>query len=197
MSHLGTLFYLAMGANVLVSQGMVPLRKREGGGAPALRAALVMLVSCGAAAPLYSFVYARALTLFGLESLAPLALALAFFGVFSLLESLAGLLGKHSAKPDAQGGKSRRWMIPQPLAAYGCILAATAQGGSALELMASGAAAAAGFLVSATVLEDIMDRLDLEPVPGAFKGLPARFLSAGLMALAFSGLDASFYARLG
>ncbi len=197
MSQIGLLFYLGMGGSILVSQGIIPLRPSHARPAGAVRHAVLMIASCALATPVYSFVYQRILSTLKLESLAPFLVALAYFSVVFLMKSATSLLkgAKKNGKDSASAGSS---IYPSPpLVAYGCILAASAYGGSGWNLFAAGASAALGFLVASTVLEDIMDRLELEAVPAPFHGLPARFLSAGLMALAFSGLDMSLYARIG
>jgi len=51
------------------------------------------------------------------------------------------------------------------------------------------------YLAATRFLDDIVERIELEPIPAPFRGAPIRFISAGLMALAFAGVDAGFFAR--
>ena len=48
---------------------------------------------------------------------------------------------------------------------------------------------AAGFLMSLLVMAGIRKRLDIAPVPKAFKGTPILFVAAGLLSLAFLGFS--------
>jgi len=58
------------------------------------------------------------------------------------------------------------------------------------------AAALFGYFCSSVFLDAIIARIQLEPVSHFLKGLPIRLISAGLIALAFSGIDVSFFIQL-
>ena len=63
--------------------------------------------------------------------------------------------------------------------------------------MAIGAGVAIAAYVAATLfLDNLVQRLELEPIPAAFRGEPVRLLSAGLVALAFSGVETAFFGIL-
>lgn len=51
----------------------------------------------------------------------------------------------------------------------------------------NGFATAVGFTVAIVILAGIREKLEYNDIPGAFKGMPAVLLTAGLMAIAFCG----------
>jgi electron transport complex protein RnfA len=63
-----------------------------------------------------------------------------------------------------------------------------ASGVSAFALTAvQGAGGGLGFMLAMILMAEIRDRLELLPIPKAFKGVPVAFICAGLMGLAFFG----------
>lgn len=67
---------------------------------------------------------------------------------------------------------------------------------TALESLVAGAAAGVGFLLVALVVSAIRERLEIEWVPRAFRGVPIAFISTGLVALAFLAFDHAFLQNL-
>ncbi|MCH3906700.1 MAG: electron transport complex subunit RsxA [Sphaerochaeta sp.] len=67
---------------------------------------------------------------------------------------------------------------------------------NALESFFAGLASGLGFTLAIILMSNIRERLDYKPVPGSFRGMPIAFISAGLMALAFKGFDASMLTNL-
>ena len=63
---------------------------------------------------------------------------------------------------------------------------------SALESLVAGVSAGVGFLLVALVVSSIRERLEIERVPPAFRGIPIAFISTGLVALAFLAFDRAF-----
>lgn len=53
--------------------------------------------------------------------------------------------------------------------------------------MLNGFATAAGFTVSIVILAGLREKMEYNDIPEAFKGMPTVLLTAGLMAIAFSG----------
>jgi electron transport complex protein RnfA len=49
--------------------------------------------------------------------------------------------------------------------------------------------ATAGYWAAVILLDSIRERLELSNLPAAFRGAPALLVSAGLMAMAFMGVD--------
>jgi electron transport complex protein RnfA len=75
---------------------------------------------------------------------------------------------------------------------FGVALISANSGYSLSEALAASAAAGLGYWLASVLLESIRERLELSDLPGPFKGAPAMLISAGLMALAFMGVDAAF-----
>jgi len=67
---------------------------------------------------------------------------------------------------------------------------------NALESFFAGLASGLGFTLAIILMSNIRERLDYKPVPAKFQGMPIAFISAGLMALAFKGFDASMLVNL-
>ncbi|MBQ2124590.1 MAG: electron transport complex subunit RsxA [Spirochaetales bacterium] len=53
-----------------------------------------------------------------------------------------------------------------------------------------------GFFLVLFIMVTIREKLDMATVPKAFKGIPAAFISAGLMAMAFLAIDKSILIKL-
>ena len=58
-----------------------------------------------------------------------------------------------------------------------------------LQGVVNGFATAAGFTISIVILAGLREKMELNDVPEAFKGMPIVLLTAGLMAIAFCGFS--------
>lgn len=65
-----------------------------------------------------------------------------------------------------------------------------------LESFTAGLAAGVGFLLVIVLMANIRENLDMKPVPKPFRGVPAAFISGGLMALAFMAFDRALLSNL-
>ena len=65
-----------------------------------------------------------------------------------------------------------------------------------LESLVAGFAAGCGVLLVLVLMSAIREKLDIERVPAALRGLPIALVSAGLLALAFLAFDSALLARL-
>jgi electron transport complex protein RnfA len=73
----------------------------------------------------------------------------------------------------------------------------TARGAFTLpEAAVASAASGLGYWLAQSLLESLRERLELSDLPEPFKGAPAMLISAGLMSLAFMGVDAAFVKSL-
>jgi Na+-translocating ferredoxin:NAD+ oxidoreductase subunit A len=81
-------------------------------------------------------------------------------------------------------------------AALGVVLITARGGYSPIQALLAGASAGLGFLLVMVLLTAIRERLEVEQVPAALKGLPLHLISAGLLAYAFMAFDRAFLARL-
>lgn len=185
MSVLGLAFYFTLGGNILLQWGIVPQRRIGLGSSSWLL--VPFLASSALAALAYGMVFRFVLTPWGMESLAPVVFALFLFSVFGLLRVV------HVASGRKIGRVNEDRAAQASLALYAVAMMIGGRFSSVGLLLAGGLSAAFGYVAATRFLDAIMDRLDLEPIPAPFRGTPIRFLSAGLMALAFSGIEASFF----
>jgi Na+-translocating ferredoxin:NAD+ oxidoreductase subunit A len=81
-------------------------------------------------------------------------------------------------------------------ATLGVVLITTRGGYTALESIVAGCAAGLGYLLVTILMTAIRERLEIEEVPRALRGLPLHLISAGLLAYAFMAFDRAFLARL-
>ena len=63
---------------------------------------------------------------------------------------------------------------------------------SALESLVAGASAGAGFLIVAVLVAAIREKLEIQQIPRALRGMPIAFITTGLMALALLAFDQAF-----
>jgi len=187
MSIIGVVFYFSLGGNVLAQWGLMPTR--GAGDRPAPWGVPAFLAAAAIASAFDGLLFRYVLAPWRLESLAPVAFALFLFGAFSAVRASLALAGKADVlRYDERGFQTT-------LVLYAAAMMVGGRFSSVWYLLGGGAAAAFGYVAATRFLEAILERLDLEPIPAPFRGAPIRFLCAGLMALAFSGVDAGFFAR--
>lgn len=80
-------------------------------------------------------------------------------------------------------------------AALGAVLIIRRSGLSAAEGLVAGLSAGTGYAIVQVMLSAIRQRLEVEKVPRAMRGLPLHLVSAGLLAYAFLAFDRAFLAR--
>lgn len=80
-------------------------------------------------------------------------------------------------------------LITTNCAVLGITLINTAENYSILESTISGLAAGIGFTLILIIMSGIREKLDLADSPESMKGLPVAFLTAALLALAFTGFS--------
>jgi electron transport complex protein RnfA len=191
MSYIGIVFTFVFGGNVLFRYGAgtcSSATETRGGGWPAfLTLGSVSLLS----AALHSAIMRHLLFPLGLEALEPLSYVLV---VVTLLYSLASVLAAGSG-PLAEAGRVAKEQV-HSCVVYAASLSAARGGFTMAEAAAAGIAAAAGWWCAMVLLDRILRRLEMEDVPPALKGAPLRFLSAGLMAMAVSGIDQILVSRI-
>ncbi len=192
MSVFSLAFYFVFAGNLLTNWGILPGAADDAEpGSPWFPIALFVGLAIPAAVA--EFIVFRTLLMpLGLESLSPVSFTFILF----LLYYLAALLTR-AVRGRALGIlNDPGHALPLSLALYAAALASTAAVNSLLLVIASTASAALGFAAASIFLKDILDRIALEKLPENLKGQPVRFMSAALMALAFSGIDAAFFSRL-
>ena len=187
MSVIGLAFYFSLGGNMLIQWGLIPSRRAETARSPLF--VIFFLAISAVASVVYGSMFRYVLMPWGLESIAPVLFVLLLAGAYGALRALLGVAGKTEAfRYDAMHFQST-------LALYAVAMMAGVRFSSGWFMLGGGAAAAFGYLAATRFLDDIVERMELEPIPAPFRGAPIRFISAGLMALAFAGVDAGFFAR--
>jgi len=193
VSYLGIVFTFVFGGNVLFQYGAgscmaSDIKSMQRGGIGFLTLGLVSL----AAAAIHTKITRYLLTPYGLDAFEPLAYVLL---VSFLLYSVAAVLSSGSQPLLAEVGRMIKKQVLSCVV-YAAALAAARGGFSFFEAAAAGFAAALGWWCAVVLLNKVMERLDLEDIPSALAGVPLRFISAGLMAMAFSGVDRILVSRL-
>ncbi|MBU0928827.1 MAG: hypothetical protein KKA67_13850 [Spirochaetes bacterium] len=187
MSVIGLAFYFALGGNVLFQWGLIP--SRRGIRSASLPSVMAFMVAASVGGTVAGLVFRYVLTPWGLESFAPVVLILLLLGAGLAARAIGAVTGKANPLRIDDG------TLQSTLVLYAIAIMAGGNFSSIWLMLGGGASAALGYLAATRFLDDIMDRLDLEPVPAPFRGTPIRFISTGLMALAFAGIDASFFVK--
>ncbi len=65
-----------------------------------------------------------------------------------------------------------------------------------MQSFCAGTAGGIGFTLALILMSNIRERMELQPVPKVFKGVPIAFISGGLMALAFMAFDKALLINL-
>ncbi len=193
MSYLAIVFTFVFAGNVLFGYGAGTCAGPAGMRATSGRlAAFSAMASVGLVATVLHVAILRyALYPLGLEALEPLSYVLiVVILLYALTSALASGVG-----PLAEAGRVAREQVLSCVV-YAAALSAARKGFSVAEAAAAGVAAVAGWWCAVVLLDRILDRLELEDVPPALRGQPLRFLSAGLMAMAVSGVDRILISRL-
>jgi len=79
---------------------------------------------------------------------------------------------------------------------FGVAFLSSRSGYSFSEALVASSASGLGYWLAEFLLESLRERLDLSDLPYPFKGALAMLISAGLMAMAFMGIDAVFIKNL-
>jgi electron transport complex protein RnfA len=132
--------------------------------------------------------------------LAPLALGFLRTPVFVLLVAgLAFFLERMAARISPMLLRAAGFSLPGVAincATLGVVLIVTRGGFTAMQSLVAGLAAGLGFLVVLALMTTIRERLEIETVPRALRGLPLSLISAGLLAYAFMAFDRAFLVRM-
>ncbi len=192
MSLFSLAFYAAFGGNLLAMWGILPRLDSAVGKKTSWQPIVVLTGIAPVASLAHHFLFRILLSPFGLESLGPLVFTALLFALYYVLRNILSLV----SKKDPSRPSKANYSIPLSLALYALSLAADGIARGPWENMLAGLFIATGLAMATIVLEDIMDRLSLEDLPSSSRGYPSLFMSVGLIALAFSGIDAAFFSKL-
>ncbi|MBN1243152.1 MAG: hypothetical protein JXA15_10670 [Spirochaetales bacterium] len=187
MSMVGVAFMSVFGLNALLRYGAGTCSGCRGPSLPRdLAGSLAFLVSAIVTAILHGLLSRFALRPLGLGALDPFAFMLLSFATGSALAFGASRLNGAFAERMSKSFER----LSASCAIYGIALAASGIARNGSSLIVASFSGALGYLAASAILDAIRERLELERLPQAFKGAPAYFISAGLLALAFHGLEA-------
>jgi electron transport complex protein RnfA len=186
MSLVGIAFMSVFGANALLRYGAGACSECRRSSYPRdLAGGLAFLVSAVLSGTLHGLLMRFALRPLGLGAIDAFAFALVSSAIGAALALAASRIkGRFAAR---LGDALDR--LTASCAVYGVALAASGLADSGPSLFAASIAGAVGYLAATVVLDAIRERLELERIPDSFKGAPAYLISAGLLALAFHGLE--------
>jgi len=179
-------------SNALLSYGFELSAGFRRDGACGLPGALALtLVNCLAAGLLWCF---RLLVLspFGIERLDLLVYVLLALPLLKVVSRVAAGAGDGFL---ARIGESADELVLSSLV-FGIALVASRGGFGLPEALLAGAASGLGYWLAVVALDALRERLELSDLPAALKGPPSMLISAGLMAMAFMGVDAIFVKNL-
>jgi len=192
MSYIGIIVGSVFASNALLTYGLgsVPAKNdaRDREATWRLAAALALVCVNAIASTFLWAVHSLLLFPLGLESLDILFFVLIAVPVLKFIsrsasDSNGGLLSRVGARADD--------LIVGSLV-FGIALIVARSGFSLPEALAASVASGLGYWLAFAILESIRERLDLSDLPRPIKGEPAMLISAGLVALAFMGVDAVF-----
>lgn len=192
MSYLIIVLTSVFSANAFLVYGLgiCPAFRKEkrGLGTQLLALGFVSFLASG----LYWLVRTYALHPLALESLGPVIYAVL---IAPLLKYLSRFVASSGRQPFVKIGAAADEAVTSCLV-FGLALLMTRSDYGFLEALAATLAACLGYWLALVILESIRQRLELSGLPPAFRGAPAILLSAGLMAMAFLGLDSALIRNL-
>jgi Na+-translocating ferredoxin:NAD+ oxidoreductase RnfA subunit len=190
MTLIGLAFYAVFGMNIILEWGLIPGSKQQTGSR--LTQVLIFSAIAAAVAVVNSFFFHVFFQPFGLINLVPLLNAI-LFSIALLVWSwiVTKKSGKKARLIDFIGKP-----VPVSMLVYLAVLSSTTSTGSILHIGLIAICAVLGYFAALVVVSDIMERLELVSMPETFRGLPALFVTVGLVAMAFAGVHQTFFTGL-
>lgn len=192
MSYLTIVLTSVFAANAFLAYGLgiCPAFRKEkrGLGTQLVALGLVSFLASG----LYWLGRTYVLHPLDLEALGPVVYAVL---IAPLLKYLSRFIASSGRQPFVRIGAAADEAVTSCLVFGLALLMAKADYGF-VEALAATLAACLGYWLALAILGSIRDRLELSSLPASFRGAPALLLSAGLMAMAFLGLDTALIRNL-
>jgi electron transport complex protein RnfA len=188
MSYIGIVVTSVFATNALLTYGLGSVPDGRRGESGSLVSAIALAVVNTASVLLLWPIHRLMLAPLGLESL-----DIVFFALLAvpLLKFIARAASESKAKILARtGGRAEEQIVGSLV--FGIALISSRSDYAFAEAIVAGAASGLGYWLSEFLLESLRERLELSDLPIAFRGGPAMLISAGLMSLAFMGIDAAF-----
>ena len=194
MSWVSIIFLFALVDNVILSRLL--------GVCPSVGAPGSMRTAAGIGIATAMLMGLSALAAWALDTLALSPLGLGFLRTPAFVLAVAGLafsLEAMAARVSPALVRGAGFSLPGAAincATLGVALITTRGGYTAVESIVAGCAAGLGYLLVTILMTAIRERLEIEQVPRALRGLPLHLISAGLLAYAFMAFDRAFIARM-
>jgi electron transport complex protein RnfA len=192
MSYIAIVLTSVFSANALLVYGLgvCPTFRREhhGLGLQMLALAFINILASG----LFWLARTFVLVPFALQSIDVIFYAVV---ITPLLKYLSRFIASVGSQPLVRIGAAMDEAVTSCLV-FGVALIVTRSDYSFLEAIIASAGACLGYWLALVILGSIRDRLEFSNVPAAFRGAPALLISAGLMAMAFLGIDETLIRNL-
>lgn len=188
MTYIGIVVTSVFASNALLTYGLGSIPNRGRGGLGSLPSAVALALVNALAAFFLWVVHTLVLFPLGLGSLDVLFFALFAVPALKFLSRAASSSGKALL---SRIGEDADDLVVGSLV-FGLALIVSRGGYTLPEALIASSAAGLGYWSVSLLLESIRERLELSDLPEPFKGAPAMLISAGLMALAFMGMDSAF-----
>jgi Na+-translocating ferredoxin:NAD+ oxidoreductase subunit A len=191
VSYLGIILSSVFASNALLAYGFGSIPERERKGAVTLASALALAAANALASVLLWLIRSLVLQPLGLASLDVLFFALI---AVPLVKFLARMAQQGAIRQESllfRVGERGDDIVVGSLV-YGIALLSSRGGYSLGEAAAASVTSGLGYWLALFLLESVRERLELTDLPAPFRGAPAMLISAGLMALAFMGIDSAF-----
>lgn len=183
-------FYLIFTGNILFSWGLLSHTSSIKHQRPKDILVMAFLAICYSI--VYNLVFTLVLVPMNLISLSPVLCTLIISFGFLLSQTLQKIGSKN---PAATSAVDAPWLKNSLLFIVIALVSSTGTSNLSGFILVS-AAALTGYFFSSIFLDAIIARIELEPISPILKGIPIRLITAGLMTIAFSGIDVSFFIQL-
>ncbi len=186
---MGDLLKIAVAAaminNVVLSQflGLCPFIgvSKKTKTAAGMGAAVIFVITVASA--LTYFVYHQILVRFGIEYLETIVFILLIAALVQFVEMVL----KKMSPPLYNALGVYLPLITTNCAVLGVAITNVSNGYNFIQSVVNGFGTALGFTISIVILAGLREKMEYNDIPEAFKGTPIILLTAGLMAIAFSG----------
>ncbi|MBU0934596.1 MAG: hypothetical protein KKC64_03180 [Spirochaetes bacterium] len=187
MNFVSFAFYAVFGTNILLHWGVIPHSMKFS--FMSWQRLLIITIVTTLFSLLQALFFRYVLQPFGLINLLPVF----YFAFFSLSMFLYLIYKKYIVKSELVFMDFFTEPVSVSLLVYLGVLIAGMQQANLTQIMGIGFFSVLGYCAAAILVNDIMERLELQDIPYVFRGYPILFITVGLILLAFSGLDKVFF----
>jgi len=192
MSYVGIIVSCVFASNALLTYGFEICKGLRWRGSDPLASAIALALVDGLAAGMLWSVRILVLAPLGLERLDLFVYVLVAVPLLAMLSRSSSSSGSRFL---SRIGSASVDLVVSSLV-FGVALVASRSEYRFAEAILAGAASGLGYWLALTLLDSLRERLELSSLPPAMKGGPSMLVSAGLMSMAFMGIDAVFIQNL-